>query len=360
MNDNFKNILNKHEKDDQKNMNQKSAFMLIMLEEYENGKEIIEEAKKQNLSMKDFLYDKYIDFPIVPIRRSNKFSMKKHTLSQIPYFHKHNYYELIYVHKGRCVQKFKDNSIEEIVLLEKQAMLLPPNTVHLIEKIEQRDIVFKVVIPANLFNITGKMILNDSLANSARKNKLLSNKSQANELSLYETLINCEQSNKSQINELSNKIQIFDDVNENAEFILLKLLNANTDNEIFKDLSIQSNLTLLFVELVRTKKPDNWIEYLLNDYFENNIQTANLADFAIMQNYNPSYISRDIKNQTGKTFSELLTNYRMAYAKNLLSTTKFSIEIISDMVGYANSSGFYKQWYNNFGISPAAFRKLNK
>lgn len=42
----------------------------------------------------------------VPVRKCSSFYISKHTMSQVPYFHNHDFYELIYVMQGKCTQWF--------------------------------------------------------------------------------------------------------------------------------------------------------------------------------------------------------------------------------------------------------------
>ena len=43
---------------------------------------------------------------VMPVRTGNTFSIHKHTLCQIPYFHTHDFYELVYIFRGNCTQEF--------------------------------------------------------------------------------------------------------------------------------------------------------------------------------------------------------------------------------------------------------------
>lgn len=51
-------------------------------------------------------YPALIREKVVPVRTSDAFSIHKHTLCQIPYFHTHDIYELVYVLRGSCKQEF--------------------------------------------------------------------------------------------------------------------------------------------------------------------------------------------------------------------------------------------------------------
>ena len=54
----------------------------------------------------------------------------------------------------------------------------------------------------------------------------------------------------------------------------------------------------------------------------------------------------------GKGFSELLLEVRMRKAKLLLNNTDLSIEKIVTMLGYSNSSNFYKFFKSYYGHTP--------
>lgn len=71
-----------------------------------------------------------------------------------------------------------------------------------------------------------------------------------------------------------------------------------------------------------------------------------------------SYVSNLIKKNTGKSFSEHLTNYRIQKARELLSGTSESIHVIAEEVGYSDYFYFTKVYKKITGISPSEYRKL--
>lgn len=319
MNDTFSTILNKHEADDNRQANIEELITTAIEKEFANSKEILDTAELLSISVKDFMQGKINDFPIIPIRQSDEFYIKKHTESQVPYFHSHKFYELIYVNRGKCLQQFKDGS--KLCLNKGQCLLLCPNAAHKIEKSNRFDVILKFVIPCSLFKQTGNKVLSDRL---------------------------------------SATTILFENVSETAEFAILKLLQEQSYNAKYKDLIVQSYLTIIFTELVNTQKNDIAILTLLNDYFDKNIKTASLAEFAATQNYNANYVSRLIKSRTGKSFTELLSLYRINRAKQLLTESNLTIEDIAFEVGYSNTSGLYKQFFSVLGMKPSEYRNILK
>lgn len=318
MNDAFSAILESHENADRKQACNDAALLDAINREFSNAPELLRAAKDMSLSVSDILSDKVFDFPITPVRTANGFCVKKHTTSQIPYFHDCDFYELIYVHKGRCTQKFKTRA--DLTLTEKQCALLSPHTVHAIDRADKGDAVLKLVVPRDLFEKTGALVLQTR----------------------------------------DNDIAVFERMTETAEFAVLKLLDEQHRKPIFCELTAQSYLTVLFAELVRPQKFDVAIEKLLNDCFETDVRSASLQALAASLNYNANYLTRLIKQKTGASFSEHLNNYRMAKARSLLTESDLSVDSIAAELGYTDASGFYKKFCATVGMTPAAYRDLFK
>lgn len=91
------------------------------------------------------------------------------------------------------------------------------------------------------------------------------------------------------------------------------------------------------------------------EYIHSNIDTVTLSTLAHHFGYHPVYISKLLPQKTGKTYSQIINDTKMERAKLLLSHTNLSIEKIATMLGYSNTSNFYKAFKLYFGTSP---RKL--
>lgn len=90
---------------------------------------------------------------------------------------------------------------------------------------------------------------------------------------------------------------------------------------------------------------------------ESDYRTLNLKTLADELGYNPNYLSNLIKQQTGKSFKQLITNQRLHEAHDLILSTRFSIEEIATSVGFSNKTHFYKKYREYFGDTPIAVRK---
>lgn len=72
---------------------------------------------------------------------------------------------------------------------------------------------------------------------------------------------------------------------------------------------------------------------------------------------NASYLSTLIRKETGKTYTDILTEKRIACAKELLSNTDKTVIEVAHMVGYQEYSHFNTLFKRNLGVTPAQYRK---
>ena len=85
-----------------------------------------------------------------------------------------------------------------------------------------------------------------------------------------------------------------------------------------------------------------------------------LSDIAAEVFLNPIYISRLIKEQTGKNYTDLLMELRIGKAIELLKHTELYVYEIADKVGYHNLKYFYKVFKKVKGNSPNDYRTKQK
>lgn len=73
--------------------------------------------------------------------------------------------------------------------------------------------------------------------------------------------------------------------------------------------------------------------------------------------FNPSYISRCMKDVYGTTFNQYLVRFRIEQAALLLLTTDDTIQNIAAQVGFHNLSYFARQFVREKKVTPGLFRK---
>ena len=92
-------------------------------------------------------------------------------------------------------------------------------------------------------------------------------------------------------------------------------------------------------------------------YINSHPESVSLKEIAEHFNYHPNYISTLLHKELGKTFSEIVLEKRMDRAIILLKGTTLSIEEISPMLGYSNTSNFYKAFREYYGRTPRDYMR---
>ena len=95
------------------------------------------------------------------------------------------------------------------------------------------------------------------------------------------------------------------------------------------------------------------LKYLGEHFVEVDLQLGAVADYVCIS---PGYLSRRLKEETGKSFQELLMQMRMESAADLLRHTPDKVYVVAEKVGYQNYRTFVKAFVNYYNVSPKKFR----
>ena len=91
-------------------------------------------------------------------------------------------------------------------------------------------------------------------------------------------------------------------------------------------------------------------------YLENNYAGGSLTEAAQLLHCDVTWLSREIKRRTGRTYTELLQERRLQQAAWLLEHTTQRVSDIAVSVGYENVSYFHRIFQKRFGLSPKKYR----
>ncbi len=94
------------------------------------------------------------------------------------------------------------------------------------------------------------------------------------------------------------------------------------------------------------------IQYL-KEHYRDDLNIKKLAEFLKISE---SYLSRLFKMETGYTFIEYLTHYRIKKAIELLKDKMVKVYEIADLVGYADSRYFSALFRKYVGVTPSEFK----
>ena len=124
----------------------------------------------------------------------------------------------------------------------------------------------------------------------------------------------------------------------------------------------QMTMGLLFVQLLNhtenlyfASEEQNTVMAVLR-YIEEHYRDGSLNEIAGILHYDLSALSRLIKQKTGKTYTELLQEKRLSQAAWFLRNTDQNIDALARMVGYENTSYFYRRFTAVYGMSPRKYR----
>lgn len=96
------------------------------------------------------------------------------------------------------------------------------------------------------------------------------------------------------------------------------------------------------------------------NYIQAKYQEITLEDMAEYFRLSAPYISKYIKDKSGKTFGEHLTSIRLKKAKTLLKNGNMTVENISYAIGYPNVEHFIRVFKKYFEMTPMQYRNLNQ
>ena len=86
-------------------------------------------------------------------------------------------------------------------------------------------------------------------------------------------------------------------------------------------------------------------------------QEIALTDVAAAAFLSPNYLAHLIKKETGKTFTQLVTERRLEMAQELLASTGARIGDVARQCGFADEAYFNRRFRQWFGKSPRAWRE---
>lgn len=92
-------------------------------------------------------------------------------------------------------------------------------------------------------------------------------------------------------------------------------------------------------------------------YIHLNFATATLKETAKHFYLSEPYLSSLIKQQTGRSFSEILRQIRMQHARDMLLHTNMRVDDICENVGYRDTTQFIRTFKSIYGATPKQYQK---
>lgn len=255
----FQDILFLHEREDNAAARSEEEMLNAVRGEFANADRLITMAREKGFSLSAFFSGEPLpaDLPL-PVRRSEAFYVKKHTSAQQPYLHAHEFYELLYVQSGTCMQTLRNGAC--VSLQNGQCCLIRPGEAHRIGRIGKGDVVLKAVIPRDLFLRA------------------------AHRIPLPE-----------------GGLVVFGKLSLFSEYLFLRLLRESTLRGLCHEAAIRALLSLLFCELARGEEQESAGSLpFYGEYFESELKHASLTHFARTFGYTPRLCEQARKTADGQ------------------------------------------------------------
>ena len=259
--------------------------------------------------------------------------------------HCHEYVQMWYVARGKCLHHYEGQTFE---LSEGSLFIIPPYFNHALDT----------------ENFPGSRLIScefteNFISKSADPN---TKESLFNLAFLEPLLIHCKLSQPS--------LSFHGEMAAELEMILEELLNAYNQKQPFYSSLIKGNvvkLITLIIEQFNTTVSksqnelfskyraaiDTALRYI-DEHFTEKIYLEDICKMALMS---PSSFSYIFRQSSGSTFTEYLQHKRILKSKELLIETDLSIMEISEKTGFNDTAYFNRVFKKTVGVSPGQFRK---
>ena len=101
----------------------------------------------------------------------------------------------------------------------------------------------------------------------------------------------------------------------------------------------------------------DYISRYVEEHYREEISLSSIAD---AMHYSLPYVSRRFREETGVSFLRYLQSYRVMQGCRLLSSSRYSLSEITELVGYHDSKFFSALIKRMTGLSPADFRRQHR
>lgn len=301
-----------------------------------------EEAQKRLLICPelnaDFKYDYIRETGYKTLKYPMNIYIQKHNRYSPEFMHMHQYFELFYVLSGNCRHTIDGR---QSILTKGTLCFISPETEHSVGVFDD-SIVIDILIQKTTFD--------DMFFSVIRSKDTLSHFFVSNIVS------------KSAITHLTYTLE-----DNELEHLLLSMYLEQVADDEYTNRLLNAMMCMFFAKLTRKYDRSAALHYTDNTISKSNLEllvyindhhkTVTLAELADHFHYSIEHCSRLIRNVTGLSFTNFLRRIRMRRAETLLLSTGLSIDEISVLVGYENTSTFISLFKKIYQMTPGQFRR---
>lgn len=250
--------------------------------------------------------------------------------------HTHDYVEVIYMCSGETTHIVNEKKIQ---LEQGDLLFLNQSATHEVCQAGEQDIAVNFIVLPEFFSAPLSMIGEE-------------------ETPLRKFLVDClcgQDSGTGYLYFHVSEVKPIQNLLENLLWILIQ--ETPTKRKIS-----QMTMALLFMQLLgytetlNTDDQGDAVVWQVLRYVESSYVHGSFAELAELLHYDASWLSREIKRKTGKTYTQLVQEKRLAQAAFLLRNTNRNVSDIAYAVGYENISYFHRIFAESYGKSPKRYR----
>ena len=265
----------------------------------------------------------------------------RHRRYSYPLLHNHDFVELIYVYQGRCRHYIESETIE---MQNGDFCLLTPNSMHALSVTEDDAIVLNILVSLNF--------ISQSFLHLLQGDEVI--------LRFFEGILYRRDS--------SPYILYPTGEDRWMHGILHDMYKESLNKDYLYNASVANSVRQIFIHLLRNYQLQavfsnplnhqaNPVTIALINYIAANYDHITLKSTAERFGYNSAYLSQLLKQYTGKSFSEIIAETKIANAKRLLVDTSLSVTEIGQRTGYYDASHFTRHFHKMCGVSPLEYRR---
>lgn len=253
-------------------------------------------------------------------------------------YHKHGYFEINYVVRGKCVQYIQGAGL---LMNAGDFLIMPPAASHTVCSIGDsvcRNVLIKtewLKAAESRFCLSDKNNYLTQLLNNHTYIVFGKTKKQNACITAEELYRTVDKHLHAPYNNLYIELL--------AEKLLIDLASCTKTFTFFTPDSSSAASSQVFKDIV--------------NFIQDNIASVTLKRLSEHFNYSESHLSRLFKKYTGNGFSLFLASQRMLIAEDLLAKTDMPINDILAVAGFRSKEHFFRLFKKNNGMTPLQFRK---
>lgn len=258
-----------------------------------------------------------------------------------PVFHNHDYFELVYVYRGSCVNVFPES---KIALKQGALLLLNPNILHTPYTTHPEDVVINIMLSRDIFQKSLAPLLIDNSLFTNFFSQYFYQVSRTQDYLLFESdnSVQVEQTVRGIIEESINRLACYEHVVQ-AQLVILFAMLARSYSEQHDILADMGDKAMLIANVI--------------SYINQHCAEVSLVQLKEEFSYSTGYLSKLIQKHTGKSFSELTNYFRLEKVRTALEDSSVSIPDLVQMSGFNDVSYLNKAFKKRYGLTPAQYRR---